>query len=295
NVHLNHVFYNLALRALLVDDPYVKRVMLKFYDQTVGQKNWTASQPIFIDLRKTNFNLNQDGGCLEKSGRPHPMGVSQFALAEPICVSIPLLRSVPDNELNKQIVGLFVHEFAHHFGFGEFDASKIQHYVLKNYEKLAWFPEEITIKLSDVELKPAANERGLDAFFLFQRGKAIERNELDESEPYCQLSVQYDDNSFDESLKKKKRFSFKTGDVSLRLISTSSSASCDSKGCGVRGLHFQVNRVWDGNSWRGTGARLHATDGSGIGASIYGVDCSGTSLKHMDIPLTFQELINEVY
>lgn len=284
--HLEHVFYNLALRATLVDDPYVKRVMAKFYDNTVGQKNWVNSQPIFIDIKKTKFNLVEEGGCLERNGRTHPMGVAQFALAEPICVSIPLLRSVPDNELTKQIVGLFVHEFAHHFGFGEFDASKIQHYVLRNYDQLAWFPEEISVKLSDVELVVDALQRWRSNFFLFQGGKNVEKIHLDETEPYCQLEVFYQGESSEKSVGTKKQVRLRTGDISVRLHHRSSSASCDAKGCGVRSMGFHVNRVWGGNYWNASGAQMQS-DGE-LQASIMGITCIGLGLKHMDIPLAFE-------
>lgn len=51
--------------------------------------------------------------------------------AAPICISVERLTRVPPTALNSELLGLFFHELAHQYGYGESTARKIQFLVLR--------------------------------------------------------------------------------------------------------------------------------------------------------------------
>ncbi len=286
--YLPNLFYNLALSEF--DDPYVKRVTNKLFIENVGEPGWENSQPIFDDLKSTKYWLKNEGGCLESRKESHAMGVEKFQLGEPICVSVPLLRVLPAQDLTQQIVGLFAHELAHHFGFGELDATKLQFYVLHNYQMLTGFPDDLRIRLNPLEFTVSRGKGEETREFFFQSGRSVDKTQIDKAQPHCVAYIDLDNKTREDIVLHKKEITLKSEKSSVRLSTQGGGVACGSpKGvCKTTAVEFMVNRVWDGDVWRSYGSSLERKHKVKSHNRITTITCYAKNLRSRDVVRTFE-------
>jgi hypothetical protein len=289
-VHLADVFYNLALTN--VEDPYVQRVKEKWFNDEVGHGDWKQTQPIFQSLRDTKFVV-QDKGCQENSeGASHAMGVKHFKPNEEICVSLETLRKLPPADLQTQIIGLFSHEFAHHFGFGEMDALKFQTYVVHNLEELKGFGTDLRIKIPKLLLQEDQSDIS-NLTFTFQEGHVVSRNKIDSSKASCGIHVAaapYYKKTYISDSNPNPVFLVPAQTLLLHYRSGSGSSADFQKKFSravVDGLDFIVNPKWTDDMYDIGGIPAYTPEGNEGGSMIYTISCSGEDLHQTDLKRVF--------
>lgn len=289
---MGNVFYNLALSE--VNDPYVKRIMEKMFNDQVGQIDWPRSQPIFQDLVASQFHLQKEG-CLEQSGESHAMGVQHFQLKEVICVSTNVLQKLPPEDLQAQLIGLFSHEFAHHFGFTEFDAVKFQTYIVHHIDELYSFPNMVSVKIPDLILK---FEGVANVFynhqFTFQNGKQIDENAIDPKAVSCTLYIALGDGFYDfKSDKINSNISFALPAQSMHWMHTGDSGSSQDfqtefSTMAMTGIEFHVNPSWNGHMYDVGGTEVTSVIGNKtVSSRITAASCRGSNIHLMDLKNVF--------
>lgn len=291
---MGQIFYNLAF--LEVSDPYVKRIQERMYNSEIGTENWQASQPIFQDFLKTKFQV-QSKGCRESSERnSHAMGVDKFKLGETICVSTDVLRKLPPEELHTQIVGLFAHEFAHHFGFGELDSVKFQMFIVRNLKDLKFTTGALPIKIPalNLELKKRDNNETHYFRFTFQEGRLVEGEEIDKKKPSCTLGVsQAVEVASEDSWNKKipePRFTIPEQTFQLHHYSFGAGTSDFQKTyakTAITDVVYWINPRWNGHGYEPEGALARAPSKSEFGMKVTSMTCHGESLHLTDLKRVF--------
>jgi len=294
-MHLTNFFYSLAFARDQVKDPYVFRVLTAFYDRPLKGESWEARQPILKDIATTPYIFNEDGGCVGgMHERNHAASVSEYKLGAPICFSVPLLRVSAPGDLQAQVVALAAHEFAHHFGFGEYEATLLQTFVLHNAKILTEFPNQFVVNFK--EIKP------LTVLFNFGgQGVAFKAGEMlpkppstgDSVEPICSMQIEFDFKEGDEVRTSGK---FPPLYLLARAIELKSYNMSGGIGLGMKpGLsevNFYVNPALGEGSWYSTGAKLYRTDGKETTARLSGIYCQGQGLQLMDLKRVFGEYID---
>jgi hypothetical protein len=288
---MGHVFYNLGLTK--VEDPYVKRIMERMYNDQVGEKNWPKSQPVFQNLVATKYKLQKEG-CKEEGGKSHAMGVDHFKLQETICVSTDTLRALPPEDLHEQIVGLFAHEFAHHFSFNEYDAVKFQTYIVHNLKELNSIPNEFSVDVPDTilqhkNLNPESGRQN----FIFQQGKLVERNEVDPDLTACVLVLQLGPEFYPIDANEKKAlpiFHLQAQSFQLKYLEVAgSTANFEEEYSTYKETQrgFYLNPRWSNGIYESSGAAVSTKDFPSGKTTIYSVYCYGKNMHLQDIKRAF--------
>ncbi len=292
-IYLPNIFYNLGLKKASTSDPYILRILNSFYNENIGQDQWESSQPIFQDYGKTTLNINKNNGCTDASGSTHFMSVEQFSLSSPICVNVKMFQTIPNEDLKLQLSALFLHEFSHHFGFSEYDASKMQYYVLHNFRELSWFPETFSIdfsKLKNIE-KLSIQNTYFDQI-IFQDGKIKDAKDLNKDQPYCSVKIFFDPKEIIDIDLKKKTLNYELIPVTITFsIENASYDIVPGKSFSVFALKLKSQVYWDGDQWSDSGVTIKRQDKikSKTQASST-MSCAGSNLRYGDLLKIFGNL-----
>lgn len=290
-LRLPDAFYNLAYAMDQVKDPYIKRILYSFYDRPAMGGDWEEHQPILGDLKNTAYRLEERASCIEPSGKEHAAGVAQLKLGETICLSIPKLRLLPKEDLEFEILALLAHEFAHHFGFGEHEATKFQTFFRHGGKDLASFPQHLHFKLPALTIQAMSGETTWPGKVSIQKGELLKdapplMSEV--KEPVCTLHLAYDRDSFDQFQRKKEFTGFSSAETVLELDPISNATHCKSgQFCKTTSITFHINQVWRGSSYESTGSPLARIDGKPSSNRIQSMTCEGQSLRVMDLKRAF--------
>jgi len=113
--------------ALHISDPALREV----FSAMLGSDNSLDIKriPALIDLSATPFKIKDTGVCFDGS-KPRDASVLEYKLKSEMCISVTRLTRIPTKALAVQISALLIHELAHHFGFNEDKAQKVQKFVL---------------------------------------------------------------------------------------------------------------------------------------------------------------------
>jgi hypothetical protein len=290
--------YNLGLSMDSVKDPSVFRILEKFYSDDVGDLHWEKNQPIFQDLENTSYELKDSDTCLDQENTPHTMSVAKFEQGQTICVSMKRLRAIPAEELNHHITALLVHELAHHFGFNEHDATRIQYFITNKFTPLVKLPEILTVTLNDMELNPNDPLSPYSHLHWIQMGKAVQKIEINKELPVCEIILRQSEEDRLEEYNKKTKIAYKTVSLKLDLRHLQESVSCGptpgKKGkmkCATTFKSFRVDRI-RGNDFSDDPAKVYPVrraDGKGTETYISQVNCTGPEmLRYQDYLRVFK-------
>jgi hypothetical protein len=295
---LRDSFYNLGLSLKNVKDPYIRRILSLMYVGPYGTPDWEKNQPIYQDIKNTSYVVSDEAdGCKDPNGIPHPATVESFSLGAKICFSVPMLRLIPSEDLESQILALTAHEFAHHFGIGEFEAVKFQTFFLHYGRSLSSSGNRFIFSIAELPIPAARTDQRRE--IIIQNGRQIALSELDRYKPYCYFYVASGEKDFKEALKKASK---KEDPVFPALLlsaqgfevsSIESSGNCDTAKpdeCGFTSITYLVNPYFDGMSYEAHGMPLRRQGGESSDSKIVRFECSGKRLRVMDIKLILGDL-----
>jgi len=281
------LFYNLAFLRAQVKDPYVFRVLNAFYDHPLKGDDWESRQPILKDLQATTYWFNEDGGCAGANHEAHhAASVPEYKLGAPICFSVPVLRGASPEDLPDQVTALAAHEFAHHFGFGEYEAVLFQTFILHHAKKLIDFQDRFVLNLKEIKPMPTVKRPGDQEAVVFQSGKILDQMPPEgQLEPVCVIWIRHE---FDEIQEAKKLGRFpelylSERSIELMVVNSSAGFGHGYKKAGLTGVWFDVNPVMGNFSYEPTGASLRRIDGKNTNSKFLKFSCQGQGLQMMDL------------
>ncbi len=119
--------------------------------------------------------------------------------------------------------------------------------------------------------------------------------DLDDSEPYCWLTVRYDNEAFKEMLENGKYPDLILKPTLLELNEYGILAEADlGKTFKVRWIDFFVNRVWTGTHYDSNGALLTRVDSKKSDSKVWGLSCRGKDLHTSDLQGAFAGAVREI-
>ncbi len=290
---LINAFYNLAYARDQVEDAYIKRILNTLYDRALEDSDWESKQPIIREIKNAQFSIKEDDGCVGPDGKKHAASVPEFKRSSPICFSVPFLRLIPHQDLETQVLALAAHEFAHIFGFGEFESTIFQTFFLHHGKSLAEVESKLMLRLNATKVLQFTEGEKLSTI-VFQGGKILDQRSAriaDDSEPVCVIRVLLGSKSFDHYLKTNKVPHLGTQQITLDLMHRESSVHCSGDLCGVTHLTYMINPLFNGFGYDGTGSRLHDSSGKVTDDKIVSLSCRAKNLRTMDMKRAMGEFV----
>ncbi|MES2769410.1 MAG: hypothetical protein V4596_09720 [Bdellovibrionota bacterium] len=87
-------------------------------------------------VKASEIIIKKDGPCASQD-KPHGYAsIKEFKIGSPICISFYQLKTIPQDSLYKEILGVMLHEYLHALDFGEKNAITIQTVITSSFSIL---------------------------------------------------------------------------------------------------------------------------------------------------------------
>ena len=146
---IRSAFESLERHLKEIQDPILKEVAEKFFNEAQNPDHASNTYPVFKVLSKVKFTVVETP-CYEKQHRPRAASVLENNLGNifsmslieaykapesfqaKLCYSMPILLKVPRASLHENLIALTAHEITHLFGYpNETEPIRIQNFFLE--------------------------------------------------------------------------------------------------------------------------------------------------------------------
>jgi hypothetical protein len=140
--HINNILYTFLSPSTYVYFKDEKKTeLLSGLDKSVrdvgGIETLIKSTPIII---------KRNGPCISKDKLHASASIKSFEFGSPICLSFTELTKIPKSSLEREIISLLLHEYAHSMGYDENSAVTIQNALIQNFDLIFPMGAKIFIK-----------------------------------------------------------------------------------------------------------------------------------------------------